>query len=196
MGPLIPNDILSAEWNYIIAILIGMAFGYIMEATGFSSSRKLVGVFYGYDFTVLRFFFTAVLTASIGLLFMDYFGWIDFAQLFIYPTYLYPLLVGGLFMGLGFVVGGFCPGTSMCSAAIGKIDAIFFVIGTLIGIFVFSEMFPLLEKFYDSSYLGHITLMEKFNIDPYWTLVVLAIIAVLTFYVTSLLRKKIKEVFY
>ena len=196
MGPLIPNDILSTEWNYIIAILIGMAFGYIMEATGFSSSRKLVGVFYGYDFTVLRFFLTAVITAAIGLLFMDYFGWIDFTKLFIYPTYLYPLLVGGLFMGLGFVVGGFCPGTSMCAAAIGKIDAIVFIVGILIGIFIFSEMFPLFEDFYNSSYLGHITLMEKFDIDPYWFLVIFALITISIFYITSLLRKKIKEVFY
>lgn len=196
MGPLIPNDIISSEWNYIIAIFMGMAFGYIMEATGFSSSRKIVGVFYGYDFTVLRFFLIAVLTASIGLLFMDYFGWINFVELFIYPTYLYPLLVGSVFMGFGFLLGGFCPGTSVCAAAIGKIDGIVFVLGILLGIFIFSEMFPLFEDFYYSSYLGHITLMEEFNMDPYWFIVIFAIIAVVLFYGTSLLRKKIKEVFY
>ena len=61
MGPLIPNGIIPEEWNSIIAILIGIAFGFILEASGFSSSRKLAGVFYGYDFAVLKVFFTAAL---------------------------------------------------------------------------------------------------------------------------------------
>ena len=75
MGPLTYFDIISTEWNYVIALLIGMGFGYIMEASGFSSSRKLIGEFYGYDFAVLRVFFTATLVAIIGLLYMGYFGW-------------------------------------------------------------------------------------------------------------------------
>ena len=61
MGPLIPNGFIPYEWNIIIAVLIGLAFGFILEASGFSSSRKLVGVFYGYDFAVLKVFFTAAL---------------------------------------------------------------------------------------------------------------------------------------
>ncbi len=48
----------------IIAILIGIAFGFILEASGFSSSRKLAGVFYGYDFAVLKVFFTAAVGIS------------------------------------------------------------------------------------------------------------------------------------
>jgi len=88
MGPLIPNDIINPEWNYVFAVLIGMAFGFIMESTGFSSSRKIAGSFYGYDFTMLRFFMTAAITALIGLLYMDHFGWIDRSELFVVPTYL------------------------------------------------------------------------------------------------------------
>ena len=66
MGPLIPYGIIGAQWDLVIALLIGIAFGFVLESSGFSSSRKLAGVFYGYDFTVLRVFFTAAITATHG----------------------------------------------------------------------------------------------------------------------------------
>ena len=135
MGPLIPNGVLTAEWNIIIAVLIGLAFGFILEASGFSSSRKLAGVFYGYDFAVLKVFFTAALVSVIGMYYMNYLGWIDMSMLYIHPTYLWGAIVGGAIMGIGFVAGGFCPGTSLCAVAIGKLDAWIYVLGILIGVF-------------------------------------------------------------
>jgi len=195
MGPLIP-EIISNQWNNIIAILVGIAFGYIMESSGFSSSRKLVGVFYGYDFAVLRVFFTAAITASIGLLFMDYFGWIDMAALDGLPARVWPIVVGGIIMGLGFVTGGFCPGTCVTAIGIGKLDGYVFFGGIMIGVFIFSEMFPLLEKFYNSSNLGDVSVPEYFGISPYWFMFFVSIVAIISFYVTLEIRKRIKNVQY
>jgi hypothetical protein len=195
MGPLIP-EIISNQWNNIIAILVGIAFGYIMESSGFSSSRKLVGVFYGYDFAVLRVFFTAAITASLGLLFMDYFGWIDMAALDGLPARVWPIIVGGIIMGLGFVTGGFCPGTCVTAIGIGKLDGYVFFGGIMIGVFIFSEMFPLLEKFYNSSNLGDVSVPEYFGISPYWFMFFVSIVAIISFYVTLEIRKRIKKVQY
>jgi len=195
MGPLIP-EIISNQWNNVIAILVGIAFGYIMESSGFSSSRKLVGVFYGYDFAVLRVFFTAAITASIGLLFMDYFGWIDMAALDGLPARVWPIIVGGIIMGLGFVTGGFCPGTCVTAIGIGKLDGYVFFGGIMIGVFIFSEMFPLLEKFYNSSNLGDVSVPEYFGISPYWFMFFVSIVAIISFYVTLEIRKRIKNVQY
>ncbi|MCB0104559.1 MAG: YeeE/YedE family protein, partial [Caldilineaceae bacterium] len=76
------------------------------------------------------------------------------------PTYLWPGIVGGLIMGVGFIIGGFCPGTSLVAAATAKIDGIVFVFGVLAGIFLFGET----ERFYDlwwnDSYYGRLTLMD------------------------------------
>ena len=124
MGPLIPNGIIPHEWDSIIAILIGIVFGFVLEASGFSSSRKLAGVFYGYDFAVLKVFFTAAIVAVIGMYYMDYLGYVDITQMYVHPTYLWGAIIGGVIMGIGFVAGGFCPGTSLCAVAIGKVDAI------------------------------------------------------------------------
>lgn len=196
MGPLIPNGIIPEDWNYIIAILIGFAFGYILEASGFSSSRKLAGVFYGYDFAVLKVFFTSAVVAVIGLFYMDYLNYLDISQLYVQPTYLWAAIIGGMIMGVGFLAGGFCPGTSLCAVAIGKIDGIVFTIGLVIGIFVFSESFSTLEPLFEKSNLGHITLVDTFNISPYWIVFIFTLIAIVAFYFSDWVRTKVKKVFY
>ena len=77
MGPLIPLEVITGQWDFVIALLIGGAFGFILEASGFSSSRNIAGVFYGYNFVVLRVFFTAMIVAMVGYLYFSYMGWID-----------------------------------------------------------------------------------------------------------------------
>ena len=154
MGPLIANGIISPEWNNVIAILIGIAFGFVLEASGFSSSRVIAGVFYGYDFTVLRVFMTATAVAMIGLVYFSFMGWIDLAQIFILPTYITAAIVGGLIMGFGFIMGGFCPGTSFTGIAIGKLDALVYTIGIYIGIFIFSVIFPWVKGIYFGGSMG------------------------------------------
>ncbi len=195
MGPLIP-DIISSEWSNFIAVIIGIAFGFVLESAGFSSSRKLAGVFYGYDFAVLRVFFTAVVTASIGLLFMDYVGWINMAELYVIPARVWPIIVGGIIMGIGFVAGGFCPGTCVVALGIGKLDGLAFFVGIMIGIFILSESYPLIADFYNSSNLGKVTIPEYFNISPYWFTFGVSVVAIIAFYTTNYIRKRIKRVYY
>lgn len=196
MGPLIPNGLIPYEWNDILAILIGIAFGFVLEASGFSSSRKLAGVFYGYDFAVLKVFFTAAVVASIGLYYMDYLGYINIGELYIQPTYLWGAIIGGAIMGVGFVAAGFCPGTAVTSAAIGKIDAMVYIVGIMIGVFIFSEFYTLFQPLYEGSYLGNITVVDYFGANPYWFIFFLTIAALLAFFFTDMIRKRVKKVFY
>ncbi len=196
MGPLIPQGIITGEWNHVIALLIGVAFGFILESSGFSSSRKLAGVFYGYDFVVLKVFFTAAITAMIGLLYFDYLGWMDLSLIYINPTFLTSAIVGGVIMGVGFVMGGFCPGTSFCGAAIGKIDAIVYTGGMFIGILIFSEAFPLFENLYSAGDLGPVKVYESLGIPASWFVVGLIMIALTAFYVTGIIQKRVKKVEY
>ncbi|MEN6510726.1 MAG: YeeE/YedE thiosulfate transporter family protein [Chloroherpetonaceae bacterium] len=161
MGPLIPANGL----NLVIGLFLGIAFGFVLEQAGFSTSKKLVGMFYGYDFTVLRVFFTGGLVAMIGVVAFAHFGLLDMSLVYIHPTYLWSAIVGGLIMGLGFVIGGFCPGTSVCAAAIGKIDGIIFVVGSLFGVLVFAEGYPLFEGIYWDKFLGNVQMSETLGIS-------------------------------
>ncbi|MBT3250359.1 MAG: YeeE/YedE family protein [Candidatus Marinimicrobia bacterium] len=165
MGPLIPQEIISLDWNLVIAFVVGIGFGFVLEASGFSSSRKLAGIFYGYDTVVLKVFFTAAITAMLGLLYLSLFGWIDLNLVYVNPTYLWSAIIGGIIMGLGFIIGGFCPGTSVCAAAIGKIDAMVFIIGIIIGIFIFGEGFPIWKEFHEAGNLGSLKIQDIIGIS-------------------------------
>ena len=196
MGPLIPNGVIPADWDSIIAILIGIVFGFVLESSGFSSSRKLAGIFYGYDFAVLKVFFTAALVSLIGMYYMDYLGYVDVSQMYVHPTYLWGAIIGGIIMGAGFVAGGFCPGTSLCAVAIGKIDAIVYVVGIMIGVFIFSELFFLFQPLYEGSFLGNITIDDSLGVNPYWFIFTITIIAIISFAVSDIIRKRNKKIFY
>jgi len=155
MGPLVSYDHISADTNLLLAFIIGIGFGFVLESSGFSSSRKLAGVFYGYDTVVLKVFFTAAITAMLGLLFFSLFGWIDLDMVYVNPTYLYSAIGGGVIMGIGFIMGGYCPGTSFCGASIGKIDAFVFIGGLFLGVLIFAEGYPLWEEFFKAKFLGY-----------------------------------------
>ncbi len=193
MGPLIPNGIITGNWDYVIALLIGIAFGFILEASGFSSSRNLAGVFYGYNFVVLRVFFTAMIVAMVGLLYFDYFGWIEMDKIFILPTYLSPMIAGSIIMGFGFIIGGYCPGTSYTGIAIGKFDALVFTVGLFLGIFLFSETFPLFEDFYYSGDMGPATITDLLGISAQWIALAFVIIALAAFWITWIIEKRVRK---
>lgn len=190
MGPLIVNEIISQDTNLLLAFLIGIGFGFVLEANGFSSSRRLAGMFYGYDATVLKVFFTAAITASLGLLFMSLFGWIDLSFIYINPTYLWSTIGGGVIMGAGFILGGYCPGTSFCAAAIGKLDALAFIGGIFIGIFVFTEGFPLWEDFYMAKFMGSPLLNESLNLSRGLLTFLIILVALGMYWVAELAEKR------
>ncbi|MBC8197247.1 MAG: YeeE/YedE family protein [Candidatus Marinimicrobia bacterium] len=190
MGPLIPQEIIAEGWNFLIAFIIGIGFGFVLEQAGFSSSRKLAGVFYGYDAVVLKVFFTATITAMLGLLYFSLFDWIDLNLVWVNPTYLWSAIIGGIIMGAGFIIGGFCPGTSVCAVAIGKIDAMIFLGGIFIGIFIFGESYSFIKPLYFAKSMGNIKLSDFLDISSGFLALLVVIIALFMFYIAEIIEKK------
>lgn len=182
MGPLAPNEIISENTNLFLAFLIGTGFGFVLEQSGFSSSRKLAGVFYGYDTVVLKVFFTAAITGMLGLLFFSLFGWVDLSMIYVNPTFLTSAIAGGIIMGAGFIMGGYCPGTSFCGASIGKIDAMVFIGGLFIGVFIFGFTYDLWEKMYLSNNLGSPKVSEALGLSDGIFALLLIIVALMMFW--------------
>jgi hypothetical protein len=165
MGPLSVNELISENTNLFLAFVIGIGFGFVLEQSGFSSSRKLAGVFYGYDTVVLKVFFTAAITAMLGLLFFSLFGWVDLNLVYVNPTFLYSAIVGGVIMGAGFIIGGYCPGTSFCGASIGKLDAFVFIGGLFIGVIIFAFGYDIWEGLYLAKNMGSPKISEFLNLS-------------------------------
>ncbi len=192
MGPLVPF-VISEEFSLIIALLIGIAFGFVLEQAGFSSTKKLVGLFYGYDFTVLRVFFTAGITAMAGVLLMGHYGLLDLDIIYINPLFLKSALLGGAIMGAGFIIGGFCPGTSVCALAVGKLDALAFIGGSLLGVLAFTEGFPLVQNIYEANNLGPVKISASLGMSDISFGFVLATMAIGAFLATWFIENKVNK---
>jgi len=190
MGPLAVNEIISENSNLFLAFIIGIAFGFVLESSGFSSSRKLAGVFYGYDMVVLKVFFTGAITAMLGLLFFSLFGWVDLNLVYVNPTYLTSAIAGGVIMGVGFIMGGYCPGTSFCGASIGKIDAMVFIVGLFIGVGIFGAGYNWWDGMYMANFLGSPKISESLGLTDGVFALILIIVALGMFYVAEWAEKK------
>ncbi len=194
MAPFIPEGLVNPQLNLFFALILGIGFGYVLESAGFSSSRKLAGVFYGYDFVVLRVFFTAGITAMVGILFLGYLGFLDMSLVYVNPLFLWSAIVGGAIMGVGFILGGYCPGTSIVAAVIGKIDAMLFIFGALIGIFLFGHFYNAFEPLYTGSFLGNVFVYDSLGMSREWFAFLLTIVALLAFAITQMIEDKVNKV--
>lgn len=169
----------SNPWTYVVFGLIGFAFGFTLEMSGFGDSRKLAAQFYFTEMTVLKVMFTAIVTAMVLLFGAVGLGILNFNLVWVNPTYLSSGILGGLIMGVGFIIGGFCPTTSLASASTGKIDGMLFMLGGFVGAFLFGET----EKYFDgwytySGYFGRVTLDQVFHL-PIGVVVLLVVLMAL-----------------
>ena len=166
-------------WTYVVFGLIGFGFGFTLEMSGFGNSRKLAAQFYFTEMTVLKVMFTAIAVSMVLLFGASALGILDFGQVWVNPTYLASGIVGGLIMGVGFIVGGFCPTTSLASASTGKIDGMFFMLGGFVGAFLFGETEKYFETWYNfAGYYGRVTLDQVFNL-PIGVVVLLVVMMAL-----------------
>ncbi|MBK9926833.1 MAG: YeeE/YedE family protein [Anaerolineales bacterium] len=166
-------------WTYVLFGVIGFAFGFTLEMSGFGDSRKLAAQFYFTELTVLKVMFTAIVTAMVLLFGAVGLGILNFSQVWVNPTYLASGIVGGLIMGVGFIIGGFCPTTSLASASTGKIDGMFFMAGGFVGAFLFGETEQYFTQWYNNAgYYGRVTLDQVFHL-PIGVVVLLVVLMAL-----------------
>lgn len=188
--PLQLVELLGKYGSYLIYLLIGIGFGFVLESSGFGNSKKLAAQFYFKDMTVLKVMFGAIVTAMVLIFASSALGLLDYNLLWVNPTYLWPGIVGGLIMGVGFIIGGFCPGTSLVAAATWKLDGIFFVLGVLFGIFTFGETVRMIDQFWHSSYLGRFTLIDWLGLPTGWVVFLVVLMALFMFWGSEQLEKK------
>src|SRR5512139_1509787 len=166
-------------WTYAVFAGIGFAFGYTLEMAGFGDSRKLAAQFYFKELTVIKVMFTAIAVALTLLFGAAGLGLLDLGRIWVNPTYLWSGLLGGLIMGVGFIVGGFCPTTSLASASTGKIDGMLFMLGGFVGAFLFGETEQYFDNWYNNAgYYGRVTLDQVFNL-PVGVVVLLVVLMAL-----------------
>jgi rhodanese-related sulfurtransferase len=180
--PLHLESLVGQYGSYLVFLLIGVAFGYTLEIAGFGNSIKLANQFYLKDMTVLKVMFTAIVVAMVLIFGASALGLLDVNLIWVNPTYLVPGIVGGLIMGVGFIVGGFCPGTSLVAASTLKVDGVFFVLGVGTGVWLFGESVDSFLGFFNSSFMGRFTVSDWLGIPTGVVLVLLVLMALGMFF--------------
>lgn len=176
MAPFDVNALPAAGFA-LTFLVIGVAFGAVLEMAGFGDTKKLAAQFYLTELTVLKVMFTAIVVAAVLLALASAFGLLDLSRVFVNPTFLPSQVAGGLIMGVGFVVGGFCPGTSVVAASTFKVDGMLFVLGGLAGVALFGESVSSFAPFWLSGSLGRFTLPEWLGMSTGLTVLLVVLLA-------------------
>jgi len=168
MFPLSAYNEFSLATELALALVLGAGFGFALERAGFGSARKLTAVFYLYDMAVVKVMFTAVVTTLVGLALLSGAGLFDMGEIYLETTNWTAQIVGGLLFGAGFVIGGYCPGTTIAAIATGRKDGMVFALGMLAGVLAYAELTPGLDDWYKATASGVITLPQATGIGMGW----------------------------
>ena len=125
----------------VSGLVCGVLFGFVLENAGFGSPAKLTAQFQLRDWSVFKVMFTAIVVAAVGLYVLKAVGLLQPDAVFVPTSLLMASAVGGAFVGAGFAVGGYCPGTSVVGLFSGRLDALVFLVGLLLGTVAFAGVY-------------------------------------------------------
>lgn len=140
-----PIDMGSGVGGIASGLICGLVFGFALERAGFGSASKLTAQLRFKDWAVFNVMFTAILVSAVGLYVLQLAGMVDMDAIYIPSAFLWATLLGGVGVGAGMSIGGYCPGTSVVGFCSGKIDALVFFGGLIFGTFIFAGAYGFLE---------------------------------------------------
>lgn len=187
------NGLMSAT-GPLVGLLLGFGFGFVLERAGFGSGCKLTAQFRLTDWSVFKVMFTAIVFSAVGIYGMELAGWVNADSIYVPAPYLWAIAAGGALIGAGFAVGGYCPGTSAVGLMTGRIDAMVFFAGLLIGTFIFAGFFPQLDALTTA---GELTkgdrLPELLGVPEWLVLAVLVAAAVGVFFLGGWFERRARR---
>ncbi|WP_300462333.1 rhodanese-like domain-containing protein [Desulfobacula sp.] len=181
---------LDSSRALFMSLVIGILFGIVLERAGFGSSRRLSGVFYFRDMAVIKVMFTGMITAIIGITLSVRFGLISEPSIYLMPTLYKAQIIGGLLFGIGFVTGGWCPGTAAVGAASGKWDAVVFLGGAIGGSIFFNETYAWIKGVYEAGNPHIAFIYQSIGMPKGWFILFFVLTGILVFWCVELIEKK------
>ncbi len=168
--------------TYVIALFLGVFFGFSLNKAGLTKYHKIVNVFRFTDMAVLKFMMTALIVSMSGLYLLRGLGLVTFPN--VPATYVVGNIVGGLIFGVGMALSGYCPGTCAAGAGEGKLDYLIpgvlgFLVGATIYGLTYQIVFPMISKIAN---IGNVVIPDIWNLSPLLTVVFFALLSSFLFY--------------
>jgi uncharacterized protein len=172
----------GADMNVLAPLLIGFAFGWILQKAGLSRYDRIVNVFRFRDLAVLKFLLTALVTSAVGIRIVEGLGVGPAPP--VPMTYVWGNLAGGILFGVGMATSGFCPGTVAAGVGEGRLDYLVpGILGLYTGALVFGALYerimPLLAGLAPA---GAITLADWLHVDPWLCVLLFGEVVLVVFY--------------
>ncbi|MDX2182563.1 MAG: YeeE/YedE thiosulfate transporter family protein [Gemmatimonadaceae bacterium] len=167
----------------LYGLLVGVAMGAFIQRVGASSPAVILRNLRLKDLSVIKFMATTIAISSILSYVLQAGG--AAMHFDIKPTYVLGVALGGAIFGVGFALGGYCPGTCVVGIGEGRKDAWAAIAGGVLGAFVFTLVWPIVEPLLIKPLnFGKITIAELLGANP---LMVAAVLAVVFLTVVTLL---------
>ena len=154
-----------------LAIIVGVFFGFVLDRVDASNPDRLINMLRLRDFHLMKVILFAIGFSSLILFILLALDVIPPSHIKIKTAYI-GVVIGGMIFGVGYAISGYCPGTCIVGASVGRKDAMFFILGGLLGAFVFSVLFGYIDKtfLYDKIAGGKVTLSNT-DIEKYPALI-------------------------
>ena len=168
--------------TYVIALVLGVFFGFSLNKAGLTKYHKIVNVFRLTDLAVLKFMMTALIVSMTGLYTLRGLGLVTFPS--VPATYVVGNIVGGLIFGVGMALSGYCPGTCAAGSGEGKLDYLIpgllgFLVGAAIYGLTYQQVFPVIS---DIANVGNVVIPDLWNLSPFLTVTFFALLSIFLFY--------------
>jgi len=156
-----------------LGLLSGTAFGFVIQRVGATNANKMARAHLMIEADIPRFMLLAVALSAVGLLGLQMSA---VGRTLIIPTSLVATTVAGILFGVGWGLCGYCPGTTWAAAGEGRLDAVFALLGGLLGAGVFAQFHEvLIPRLYSPTNVGPVTVADLTGSRP--LAVVLVVVA-------------------
>jgi uncharacterized membrane protein YedE/YeeE len=163
----------------IYGLVTGIFFGFFLQKGRVLRYDKQLGALRLMDMTIVKFMLSTVLVGMVGIYLLKDMGLI---KLSVKSTNLGGNIIGGLVFGAGWGLLGYCPGTSAGALGEGRWDALWGIVGMLVGAAIFAEVYPTLKTtILTWGNLGEITLPQLLGLS-HWVIVPVMIVGALVLF--------------
>lgn len=157
-------------------IVTGMIFGFLLQSARVIRYDRQIGALRLIDMTIVKFMLSSIVVGMVGVYLLQDLGLV---QLKVKGTVLGGNIIGGLIFGAGWGLLGYCPGTQAGALGEGRWDALWGIIGMLVGAMLFVETYPALKaSVLTWGKYGKITLPQVLGVS-HWIIIVLFILGVM-----------------